>query len=413
MHAVRVAALLVLALTVAADDVARSRALQNEAQAALQSGDRAAYLTKIRAASDLRPQHPTLLMRVGMALVLNGRNDDALAVFERVASMGFVYVLDDPELHALRELPRFRAVQERFAANGRAVGSARTELTIDRLGLIPEGMAYDEKTRRFFVSSVRTGTIFAVDRHGRATELVTDAPWGVFGMAADPKRRLLWATTTAMPQVEGFDKAKGGTALLRIDLDTGRILDTLRTAEAQHFGDVALAANGDVYLTDSRAPVIYRVSGATFEPFLRGAFTSLQGLAVSDGVLYVADYSQGLAAVDLVTRDVHFLRVPPDASLLGIDGLYRADDRTLIATQNGTNPNRIIRIRLTPGGLAVASVETLAANLAGMGDPTLGVIAGGRFHFNANAQWDLFGDDGTIRDPVKLAPAVVLSVDAR
>jgi hypothetical protein len=207
MHVLRFAAVLFLAVTVTADDVARSRVLQNEAQAALQNGDRAAYLAKIRAASDLRPQHPTLLMRVGIALALNGRNDEALAVFERVASMGFVYVLEDPELNALRELPRFRAVQERFAANGRAIGSARTELTIDRLGLIPEGMAYDAKTRRFFVSSVRTGTIFAIDRRGRTTELVTDAPWGVFGMAADPKRRLLWATTTAMPQVEGFGRA--------------------------------------------------------------------------------------------------------------------------------------------------------------------------------------------------------------
>jgi hypothetical protein len=48
-----------------------------------------------------------------------------------------------------------------------------------------------------------------------------------------------------------------------------------------------------------------------------------------------------------------------------------------------------------------------------MGDPTLGVIAGGRFYFNANAQWDLFDDDGAIRDPVKLAPAVVMSVGVR
>ena len=45
-------------------------------------------------------------------------------------------------------------------------------------------------------------------------------------------------------------------------------------------------------------------------------------------------------------------------------------------------PNRIIRIRLTPGGLAVASVETLLANGGGMGDPTLGVVAGNRFFFN-------------------------------
>jgi len=53
------------------------------------------------------------------------------------------------------------------------------------------------------------------------------------------------------------------------------------------------------------------------------------------------------------------------------------------------------------------------ANASALGDPTLGVIAGGRFYFNANAQWDLFADDGTITDPVKLKEAVVLSVPLR
>ena len=107
---------------------------------------------------------------------------------------------------------------------------------------------------------------------------------------------------------------------------------------------------------------------------------------------------------------MHPLRVPPNASLLGVDGLYFVNDRTLVGTQNGTSPNRIIRIRLAPGGLAVSSVETLLANGSGMGDPTLGVVVGKRFYFNGNAQWDLFGEDGKIADPLKLAPAVVLSV---
>jgi hypothetical protein len=156
--------------------------------------------------------------------------------------------------------------------------------------------------------------------------------------------------------------------------------------------------------------VIFRVTSTGLEPFLRGPFASMQGIAPARNVLYVADYSKGIFAIDLRTRDVHPLRVPPNASLLGVDGLYFVNDRTLIGTQNGTNPNRIIRIRLAPGGLAVSSVETLLANGSGMGDPTLGVLVGKRFFFNGNAQWDLFGDDGKIADPLKLQPAVVLSV---
>ena len=98
---------------------------------------------------------------------------------------------------------------------------------------------------------------------------------------------------------------------------------------------------------------------------------------------------------------------------LGVDGLSMVDERTLVGTQNGTFPNRVLRIRLMPGGLAVGSVETLAANLEAMGDPTLGVVVKGRYFFNGNGQWELFGDDGKISDPLKLREAVVLSVTVR
>jgi hypothetical protein len=149
------------------------------------------------------------------------------------------------------------------------------------------------------------------------------------------------------------------------------------------------------------------------EPFVSGPFRSLQGLAVSGATLYAADYSNGLYAIDRRTRDLRAVRVPPTISLLGIDGLYAVDANTFVATQNGTNPFRILRITLAPGGLAVSSVQTLLANSPLMGDPTLGVVANGRFYFNGNAQWELFGDDGKISDPLKLSEAVVLSVPLR
>jgi hypothetical protein len=165
-----------------------------------------------------------------------------------------------------------------------------------------------------------------------------------------------------------------------------------------------------VYVSDSASPVIYRVHGKALEPFVRGEFVSLQGLAVVGRTLYAADYSKGLFAIDRRTLDLHAVTVPANVSLLGVDGLYAIDAQTLVATQNGTNPNRIVRIHLAPGGLRVRAVQTLLANVPELGDPTLGVVANGRFHFNAKGQWDLFGDDGKISDPLRLSEAVVLSV---
>lgn len=405
-------ALLAVAATASADDLADSRRLQQEALAAYKEKKPVVFLEKIRAASALRQQHPTLLVQLAVALAANERYREAMGVLDRVAAMGFVYALDDAELQPVRALPEFARAAKRFEANARPIGSAKLELTVDRLGLIPEGLAWDAQSKRLLISSVRTGEILAVNSGGEVQTLA-DAPWGVFGMAIDAKRGVLLATTAAMAQVEEFRaEDKGKSALLRIDLETGRVLETLRAEDEaeHHFGDVTVAADGEVYVSDSASPVIFRVASGRLEPFLRGPFASMQGIAAARNVLYVADYAKGILAVDLRTRDVHPLRVPPNASLLGVDGLYFVNDRTLIGTQNGTSPNRIIRIRLAPGGLAVSSVETLLANGSGMGDPTLGVVVGKRFFFNGNAQWDLFGEDGKIADPLKLQPAVVLSV---
>lgn len=195
--------LIALASTAVADDLADSRRLQQEALAAYKEKKPALFLEKIRAASALRPQHPTLLVQLAVALAANERYREAVGVLDRVAAMGFVYALDDAELQPVRALPEFARAAKRFEANAGPIGSAKRQLTIDRLGLIPEGMAYDARRKRWLISSVRTGEILAVSSGGEVQTLA-DVPWGVFGMAVDAKRGVLWATTTAMAQVEEF-----------------------------------------------------------------------------------------------------------------------------------------------------------------------------------------------------------------
>lgn len=403
---------LLIAPLLRADDIAESRRLQRAAVEAYQAKDHAAFLENIRKASALRPQHPTLLYQFAGALQLNGKHEEALRILERVARMGFVY-----DVARDFEDARYAPVAKLFDANRRPIGTARSEAVIPRTALIPEGMAWDGK--RFFVSSVRTKSIFVIGPDGTAKPFA-ETPYGAFGMAVDRKRGILWATTTALPQVDGFDEAdRGRSALLKIDAATGRVLETIGIDDGaeHHLGDVTVAPDGEVYVSDGRVPVIWRVeadaAASRLVPFVRGPFQNLQGLAVAGTLLYVADYATGIHAIDRRTGDVRTLPVPPDVSLLGIDGLYAAGPRALIATQNGTNPNRVLRIELAAGGLRVVGAKTLLANSELMGDPTLGVIAGGRFHFNANAQWDQFGEDGRIADPLKLREAVVVSVPLR
>jgi hypothetical protein len=377
---------LLATFVVHADDVSDSRKLTQDALAAHKAKDEATFLAKISAASDLRPQQSALLFYRAAALAVNGRSDEALNTLERVARMGVVYdAAGEPEFASVQNSQRFKDVIAQFAKNRAPIGAAKPAFTIAKRGIISEGLARDPASGDFFVSSVRYGEIWRI-HHGKASVFLASLPRGAFGMAVD--RGLLWVATSPIEENKTFSK-DDHAAVIAVDVKSGRIVRTIAAPDSEKhiFGDVGIAADGTVYVSDSVSPNIFVIEGDAMRPFVaNGPFSSLQGIAPNGGVLYVADYAEGIAVIDRSTRDIHFLAAPPDTTLLGIDGLYRASSKTLIATQNGTNPQRILRLDLD--GLRVARVTTLAANLPEMPDITLGTLAGSSFYFNGAALWD-------------------------
>ncbi|PYQ27084.1 MAG: hypothetical protein DMF56_21215 [Acidobacteria bacterium] len=405
--------LLLLAQTV--DPVTESRKLQGEALDAYRAKNAALFLEKARAAAALRPKHPTLQYQLAIAQAMSGATDDALAILERIAEMGFVYnPQKQPELAAIASSPRFAAITERFASNAKPAGAPKDVFTLDEQGIIGEGLAFDAKRERFFVSGVHARKIFAIDRDGHASTFASNLDRGAFGMAVDAKRGVLWVATSSLPQVDGFREADRDTAaLVKLDLRSGRVLATLRPNDKEKhlFGDVTLAADGEVFVSDGSSPIVFHVEGGRLTPFARGAFASLQGLAATSRYLYVSDYSNGLYAIDRKSREITPLDTPDTVSLLGVDGIYLADDRTLIAVQNGANPIRVLRLALRGDGIGIDRVTTLAANHASMTDVTLGTLAHGAFHFIANGGWEAWTDDGKRNEKVPLESVRVMRVE--
>ena len=133
-------------------------------------------------------------------------------------------------------------------------------------GLFPEGVVWDAARRRFLVTSVTKGTVTAVRDDG-AHETLTDGRdlTSAIGIVIDePRGRMLVAGGDFGA---AFDPASKGQAKLAVyDLATGtrtRLVDlaALDPAGGRHLAnDVAVDRDGTAYVTDSLAPVIYKVA---------------------------------------------------------------------------------------------------------------------------------------------------------
>ena len=162
-------------------------------------------------------------------------------------------------------------------------------------------------------------------------------------------------------------------------------------------GDLALGPRGEVWVSDSSEPVLYRLRPAadTLDSFRHPLFRSLQGMApTSDGrYVYVADYSHGLLRVRVSDGSVIRLADAPGSTSLGCDGivLYRG---SIVAVQNGVAPARVVRFALNAAGDSIVSVRVLDQQPALVPEPTIGTIIGDRFVYVANGQFEEYDDEG-------------------
>lgn len=399
------ALLLCTAPAVAETQFAAYARLRAAAAEASKAGDNALAERRLREAALLFPHHPGLMVLLARAQAAQGHAVDAVATLDRLAREGVVHDIPaDKALAPLKDTPAMAAVLARIKANGRPVGRLARSLQLAGAGRPVEGVAYDPAARRLLFASVGGRRLLALAADGRTGPFGgLRAEGGLYGLAADARRGLLWATEASGPDLPG-----GGapaTALLRLDLATGDLRGRFPLAlqGAHQLGDLTVGPDGTVYATDGLAGGVYRLrpGGSALEPLVApGELSSPQGLAVMDAgrVLVVADYPTGLWRVDLATGAIRRLAEPAEVTLVGLDGMARDGDE-LILTQNGVAPQRVLRVRLTPGARAVASVQVLLANPAlagGAPDISLGTVAGRSFVFVARSGWATADDKGAL-----------------
>jgi sugar lactone lactonase YvrE len=285
----------------------------------------------------------------------------------------------------------------------------------------PEGVDYDARTKRFYLASVRHRTIAELRPDGTSRELWSrDLPGigAMLGVRVDTARGVLWATTSGIHQMEGYASADSGiAALLRIRIADGTIerrWDIAPSPRGHVLGDLAIGPHGDVYLTDSSEPFMYRLraGGDTLERLASPLFRSLQGMAPTpDGrSVYIADYSHGLLLLDVASGAITRLDDAAGSTSLGCDGLVLDRRGAIIAVQNGVSPARVMRFVVDRARRRIVMAMLLDRNLAVADEPTIGTIAAGRYVYVANSQWDKHDDDGVPKPGVPLTAPVLLGV---
>ena len=325
----------------------------------------------------------------------------------------------DSTFAAYRELPWFQEMARAHDANRGAVVNSTIRTRLADSTFWPEGVDYDAHTKRFYVASIRHRTIAEILRSGLTRELWPRNQPGagaVMGVRVDPRGGVIWATMAGLPQMEGFVASDTGTAaLVRVSIKNGTIERRWDLpAGTKHVpGDLAIGPRGDVFVTDSDQPVLYRlrIAADTLERLTSPLFRSLQGMTASpDGrFLYLADYSHGLLRVDLATRVVTRITDAPYSTTLGCDGIvwYRG---SIIAVQNGVVPARVMRFHLDERGERVARAELLDRNWTMADEPSIGTIAGDTYVYVANSQWEKYTEDGKRKPGARLTPPVLLSI---
>jgi DNA-binding beta-propeller fold protein YncE len=407
--------------TSAADSANVARAAWTRAADALQHADSSTARREITRAAQSWPSQPAYLW--GSA-VFASLAHDSVGTFDalgRYASLGLGRDLRaETRFSWLRESATFATLAAAHDVNSAPRAASRVVATLPDSTFWPEGVDFDARTKRFYVASVAHRTIAEIRDDGTTRELITrdraDLS-AVLGVRVDATHGVLWATTSPVRPSPTF--ASGDTIsaeLLRVRISDGAIERRwrLKPAELGHtLGDLAVAANGDVFFTDSNEPVLYRLkNGADSLDALRSPlFRSLQGIAPLPGgdVAYVADYSHGLLRVDLRTNAVTRLDDAPQSTSLGCDGI--AWDRgAIVAVQNGVSPARVTRFVLDASGRRIVRADVLDRNSAVADEPTIGTIAGGSFVYVANSQWEKHDGVGGRVLTRPLTPPVLLAV---
>ncbi|MDO7846986.1 hypothetical protein Q5H92_11500 [Hymenobacter sp. M29] len=259
-------------------------------------------------------------------------------------------------------------------------------ISVPQAAVHPEGVQWDEANKRFIVSSRTKGFISTVKDDSTFAQLADNANLiSTIGVNLDAGRnRVLVAvsdmgantarsTAATLRKRAGLAIFNNTTGALINYVDLGSLPGTTTYPNAanypNHFAnDIAVDKDGNAYVTDGSAPIIYKVDpqgvGSVFftsPQFDPGTGFGLNGLVYHpDGYLIVAKANTGTLFKVPIATPASFTTITNAAglSLTGADGLLLTDPQTLLLVSG--SQSTVYRLNSTDSWANVRSTGTFA-----------------------------------------------------
>jgi sugar lactone lactonase YvrE len=242
-------------------------------------------------------------------------------------------------------------------APARPAAPAGEVIVAKRGGFIPEGIEYDQANRRFMTGSLAEGSILVIGRDGGVTPFVRDSSLvSSVGIEVDePRDRILVANSDrAVFQPGNVGQAKLNVYSLttgeRVALvDLAAVIGTPSDPPAYFANDVTVDPDGNVYVTDTRMNVIYKVT-PDYKAQVLHRFPAMEGGAALNGIVYHDGGYLLVVAGSLlykvpVANPAGTTQVNVAEPVPGQDGIVWAADGTLAVVSNSADAPRVVKLR--------------------------------------------------------------------
>lgn len=339
-----------------------------------------------------------------------GNADKTIELAQEVAQaeQGFDFPLDGA-FKPLGTCPDFVRIADGARALYPSVHHSESAFTFDDRMLIPEGLAYDERSQSFLLGSLNEKRIVRYTQDGLQKEFVPAGRDGlaeVLGIRMDPSDGSVWVAS-------GIDAQHA--ALFHFS-PTGQFLRkyTPPKTNSEHlFNDLVVCRDGDIFLTDSLAHQVYKLSRGQsnlvpIQTPRRLFYPNGIALSADDNTVFIAD-AFGLLVLDKHDSSIQPLQPGPKMTLSGFDGLYTWKD-CLVGVQNSMGSPRVVVVRLDSTRTKATELNVLEYRTEYTQLPTTGAVVGDTFYYIANSQIDHY-QRGKVLHPETLAPIIVAKLE--